>query len=390
MVSPTLPYDISINPQSSTQKPSETTHSSKIAHKILSHRHAAANRNIKAHKGKAARQILKKSLQSRISEAFVALAQHIRKLAVKLALSFTALIRLKKINTQMDSELHNLKILKAEKIPGNEKKILSLQHGIQRLQQLKNKCLERLFNLRKLPAGLFDAISGILSTASTIGSLTKLGRSEALATLRIVGTWMKGVAAGISLPIGFLDIGLGINRIVTASRKRKEAEQALQELEKLPKDPTIPDALWNTCADLRKHQLLIQNLKALRNWRKSVYQVCGGSLAVVGAGLGLASLFTGGWAGIGIGIAAGVTGAIGMGVALISYLRKRPLSSQIKQIRTRSNLDLENIAASIRLCSKEQKESLATLLRVRKEELEIDPYIALSSNFRELLSKDRP
>lgn len=385
---PIGPLSIQPSPEPSTQEPAQSP-SAILAQEILSSSQISPQTNVKEVKNtKGTKCLLLKALQSTITEAAVSLAQSIKKICKKITNSLTALFTIKKIDQQLEIELAELHSIQIKETPKKASRVLSLKLGIQKLIEQKNKCKERILNLRKVPPRFLSILSGVLTATVTLGSLTKTLPSAALIALRAAGNWVGGFAAGLSIPFGLFDIGLGIKRVIHASTRLKEAKQDLSELQEKIQDFSVLNDIWKSCYDLQRQKLLVHTLKSQRLATQSLFQTIMGSLAVVGGALGIASLLTGGWAAIGFGIAGGVLSIASISIAITSYIKERPLKQQIKKYHQITTEDLEKIGQSISLCDDAQKRSLANLLKVKEEDLIKDPLKTLQLAFKELLVKE--
>jgi hypothetical protein len=330
--------------------------------------------------------IIKKSLVLKICELPRLTSQAMSNIFKKVRESLSSLFAIKQIDKRLADELDRLNRLQMSPKPDN-KRITTLKWNIESLRIQKKKWCDRLLRIRKAPPGFFAVISTCVTAIYTLGAITKSMGDAAMAGLKASCTWIGSISGAISILFGGAEIAISIAKIRTANQELNSIETTLNKLENTHRN-IAPESIWNCCRDLQTQKLLIQNLKAIRSKRKAIFQILMGSFAIAGGIIGIASLCTSGWAAIGLSIAGGVAGLAGIGIAIYSYIRSRPLSQKIKDFRTQSMDDVKILADKIQQCTPLQKEELAALLNVDAKDLE-QPHLVLKTLFAEVISKEQ-
>lgn len=364
----------------------KSTKGKKVAESILSQ--SPTSKTAKFENNLSIKNILKKVIVSKVCELPRFTARTMHAIYSKVQKSLSALFVIKKLDSRIIMEETLIETIEKQEGP-HETTLIKLRQGIAFLRQQRRKWVNRLLEFRKAPPGFFGIISTCLSAIYTLGSFTKSMSSVLLTRLHLAASWIGGISGGISIVFGGIEIFLGIKKLRDVSKVWDQITLSIDKLEEEEKRfvPHELQRLWTTCSKLQRKKLLIEQLKARKHYTRAIFQTIAGSFAIVGGALGIASVCTAGWAAVGLSIAAGAAGAAGLGVAICSYLRTRPLKKQIEAIRTFSEQDLTHLSKDIQHCSPEQKKQLADLLDLNFEELDKSPETTLKTNFFNVTSK---
>jgi len=237
---------------------------------------------------------------------------------------------------------------------------VSLKNRLSRLNHQKRKCIEQLQCSHKIPAKVIEIAAACLSGAYVIGTLTNKISQRTSTALCSAGAVLGTAVGSIGILIGGFEISRGIQKALRARRQLHNIQNS-----KMPDHSSsgIENNMWDICKRLHSTSTARAELKARKEYTRSILRACNGSLATVGGALAIAGAFTMGWSAIGIGIAAVAVALVSIGLSIGSHIRGRKLKLQMKD-QSISKTEVEGLSKFLEKCSTDQRTEVAHILGI--------------------------
>jgi hypothetical protein len=183
---------------------------------------------------------------------------------------------------------------------------------------------------------------GVVSLTKMVGTFFTPLPQTVMNSLSVAASYLGCAAGALTVLFGAVQTGLGIRDALRANSKVKAADARVKELESSSAEKTDP------IHNLKKQVLQISLKNAKKERTQGILRACLGCFISASGVCGVAALFTGGWAAVGIVAAGIVLGSIALGVAI---------GSKVYQMRSDKKIRAE---VNTLLGSNEMTEALKT------------------------------
>jgi len=307
----------------------------------------------------------------------------LRSIVKRIRKTAAAFSQVKEIERELTSKKARLATL-AQTSSTTSPAYVKLNQKITRLEKSRLKCREQLFGIRKVPVRLLEVCAACMALVLAALAIGNKISSQASTAFMAAGTALGCAIGGVSILLGGYESAQGIRKALSNHKHMQEIHEQKNALASRATSQNIEPQTLESLKGIRQKSLLRKEIKARREFTKSVLRACAGGLATVGGALAIAGALTAGWGAIAIGIVMGVVGLSAVGVSIGSFIKARLLSKQMKQIQIEEK-DLTSISDAFKGASEAAQEEMADILDIDVHELRLDPMKRLKEEYKKLI-----